>query len=286
MSPVVSSFVQWRRIKSSSYRSAVNGAGLLLDNILPPNTYSLSPRTVVVAPTNGCGSLPVVLCTLHISPDKCAEGVDVPTAAPPPPGLDWLIFGDGPADTWPVLLGVRLSPRSSCPSCRDELAKLLWLLFMFISIPWLACPRAYSPPPISADDVGSMIIGRKSSSVKSISTIVSRLVGCGRGAKGVTGSVGDSCVGASGKGFARLSCRLRLRAWCGGNGRELLGRIGVDAADLVREGTGGSEGRRSDGWDGLLGVNFRMPRKVLDRKSERKPVGSGSPNSDSEGRVK
>jgi hypothetical protein len=131
MSPEVSNFVQWRRIRSNSYRSAVKGAGLLRDNILPPNTYSLSPKTVVVAPTRGCGSRPVVLCTLHINPDRWAEGVAVPAAACV---LDWPILGDGPADSGPVLLGVRLSP--SCPSCREELAKLVWLLFMFMFMSW------------------------------------------------------------------------------------------------------------------------------------------------------
>src|SRR4051794_25818362 len=109
MSPDVSNFVQWRRVKSSSDRSAVKGAGRLLDSILPPNTYSLSPTIVVVAPTSGCGSLPVVLCTLHINPDKCAEGVAVPTAGPPVWVLGWPRFGDGPADSGPVLFGVRLS---------------------------------------------------------------------------------------------------------------------------------------------------------------------------------
>jgi hypothetical protein len=159
ISPDVSNFVQWRRIKSSSYRSAVRGAGLLLDSILPPNTYSLSPTMVVVAPTNGCGSLPVVLCTLHINPDKCADGVAVPTAGPPVWGLDWPRFGDGPADSGPVLFGVKLSFRSSCPSCRDELARLLWLLLILESGPWPACPRAYSPPPISIDDNESIVSG-------------------------------------------------------------------------------------------------------------------------------
>src|SRR5690349_2684462 len=101
MSPAVTSLVQWRRIRSSSYRSAVSGAGLLLDNILPPNTYSLSPRMVVVAPTSGCGSLPVVRCTLHMSPDRCADGVAVPTAVPPVWVRDWPILGDGPADSGP-----------------------------------------------------------------------------------------------------------------------------------------------------------------------------------------
>jgi hypothetical protein len=52
MSPVVSTFVQCRRIRSSSYKSEVKD-GLVLDSILPPNTKSLSPKIVVVAPTRG-----------------------------------------------------------------------------------------------------------------------------------------------------------------------------------------------------------------------------------------
>src|SRR5690242_13444884 len=119
---------------------------------------------VVVAPTRGCGSLPVVRCTLHINPDRWADGVAVPTAGPPVWGLDWPMLGDGPADSGPVLLGVKLSFRSSCPSCLEELARLLWLLFMLASWLWLGCPLAYNPPPISIDDVDSMVPGRLSSS--------------------------------------------------------------------------------------------------------------------------
>ena len=74
MSPVVSSFVQYRLMRSSSYKSAVNG-GLRLDSTRPPNTYNLSPRIVVVAPTRPCGSLPVALCTLHTKPDRFVDPV-------------------------------------------------------------------------------------------------------------------------------------------------------------------------------------------------------------------
>jgi hypothetical protein len=196
------------------------------------------------------------------------------------------MLGDGPADSGPVLLGVKLSFRSSCPSCRDELARLLWLLFMFESWPWLACPRAYSPPPISADDADSMVPGRRSSSRDSVSRIVARLLDCWSGAKGVKGLAGESCGGGgSGKGFARLSCRLRLRAWCAGaGGRVLLGGKGAEAADFSSAGAFDSVGRRRDSLDGLPGVIFLMPRKAEDMISEGDLEGRRSSDSESEGR--
>ncbi len=38
----------------------VREAGRLRERIRPPKTYNLSPKMVVVAPTSGCGSRPVV----------------------------------------------------------------------------------------------------------------------------------------------------------------------------------------------------------------------------------
>ena len=69
MSPVVETLVQSRRIRSNSNMSEVK-CGRFLDSIRPPKTYSLSPRIVVVAPTNACGSFPVHLCTLHTKPER------------------------------------------------------------------------------------------------------------------------------------------------------------------------------------------------------------------------
>jgi hypothetical protein len=89
----------------------------------------LSPKIVVVAPTNGYGSRPVVRWTLHMRPERCCdEPVGVPTVFPllPPAERGWA--GEGPADGGPLLLGVKTSFVSSSASCLFELAMLLWLL--------------------------------------------------------------------------------------------------------------------------------------------------------------
>jgi hypothetical protein len=75
-----------------------------------------------VAPTNGCGSFPVVRCTLHMSPDKWVdEPPGVPTLASP---AERGCAGEGAADGGPALLGVMISLVSSS-SCLLGLAVVL-----------------------------------------------------------------------------------------------------------------------------------------------------------------
>lgn len=90
---------------------------------------------VVVAPTKGCGSLPVVRCTLHSRPDAGEDPPGAATLPPEPPevlvvDVDAFTCGDGPAEVGPMLLGVRLSfcalfP-ASCAAAAERLGELLW----------------------------------------------------------------------------------------------------------------------------------------------------------------
>jgi hypothetical protein len=120
-------------MRSNSYKSEVK-TGCDLDKILPPKTYNLSPRIVVVAPTNGWGSLPVVRCTLHNNPERWVEGGGALEGGilAPPADRGPATAGERPAEAGPVLLGVIKSfvSSSSVSVLPDVLAKLPWLSFI------------------------------------------------------------------------------------------------------------------------------------------------------------
>jgi hypothetical protein len=140
-----------------------------------------------------------------------------------------------------------------------------------------------------------MVLLRLSISRGSAPKIVARFPCCARCGKGVSGLVGDrDGGGGSGKGFERLFCRLRLRAWFDGGRPEGRTGRGADPAGLSIVGMSDSEGRRTMIWEGfrvsrakssLPGVIFLIPRKAEEKISDEVLDSDGPSVSESESRL-
>lgn len=82
----------------------------------------------------------MVLCTLHIKPDRWAEEpvLDVVPTAVTGAGIlpDEATWGEGPADSGPLLRGVRLSLRPS-PSVLTIPPRAPWLLLASMPPPYI-----------------------------------------------------------------------------------------------------------------------------------------------------
>lgn len=169
-------------------------------------------------------------------------------------------------------------------SCLPKLAKLLWLLVMLESRPPRDCIYR---PLASADEVESIVLVRLTMP-DSRPRMVARL----SIARGVAGVAGDSWGGGvSGSGFARLFCKLKLRACCVLVGATALPGNAAEEAAFSYEALGSDglrmascEGcRESPGMLSRPGARFLMLRNADCRNSDDDldDGESSSPGSDS-----
>lgn len=130
-------------------------------------------------------------------------------------------------------------------------------------------------PLISADEAESIVLVRLSM-LGSVSRMVARL-SCTGFANGVRGLAGESWGGGgSGSGFARLFCKLKLRACCVLDGATALPGRGAEVV-AFSNGMLDCDGLRRASCEGCRaslvlsarpGARFLMPRKADDMRSE------------------